>query len=126
MIAEDASVRSMTVRHEKAVGTDDGLFTILGPEMYGGEFADHGAVSNLDVRNGTFLILQVLRLHANKGIRKYLTVLTDCGVTIHDGALTNGGSGAELHVSPNCRVRSNLDAITKLGVLIHHRGGMYF
>ena len=126
MVAENHAVRGMAVRHEEAVRTDDGLLAVLRAKVHRGEFADDRTVADLHVRDGALLILEILRLHPDKGIGKDLTVRTDGRVPVKDRTLSDGRAFADLHVRSDGDVRPNLHAFTELCILVHHCGGMYF
>ena len=94
--------------------------------MHRCKLAYHGAVAYLDIRHRSFLVLEILGLHSDQGIREYLALLTDSGMSIDYGTLSNSRTRAELDISPDGRVRTDLDALAQLSSLIHHRGGMHF
>ena len=124
VVAEYHAVRRMAVAHEEAVGPDYGLLSVGRPEMHRRELADHRAIADLDVARGALLVLEVLRLHSDAGVREYLAHRADRGVSVDDRALADNRSVAYLHVAPDVRVGSNLDVRAELRAVFDYRCGM--
>ena len=89
MVAENASVRRMAIGHKETVASDDRLFAICRSEMNGGELANNSPIANFDIAYRPLLILEILCLHADKRVRKYLALLSNSGMAIYNRALTD-------------------------------------
>ena len=94
--------------------------------MYGREFADHRPVADFDVTYGSFLILQILRLHADERIRENLALLADRRVAVDNRALSDRSSVAELYVGADARVSLYNHVLAEHGSVFNNSGRMNF
>ena len=124
MVADHDAMGRMAVRHEEDVVAENRLLAVGRAEMDRRELADHGAVPDLDVADAALLVLEVLRLHADAGVRKDLAVLADGRVAVDDGALLDDRARAELHVGADAGVGADHDVLAELRAGVHDRRGM--
>ena len=125
MVAENDAVRRVAVGHEKAVRPEDGLLAVRSAEVNGGEFANHRAVADLDVADAPLLVLQILRLHADKGVREDLALLPYRRVTVDNRALPDPRAVADFHIAPYVRIGVYLDILAERGAVFNYRRWVY-
>jgi hypothetical protein len=126
VIAENDAVGRVAVSHEKAVAADDGLLAVGGAEMDGGELADHRAVADLNERNASLPVFEILRLHADAGVRVDFASLAYRRVTVDDRALLDNRAVADPDILSDACVGTNFDVGTENGSVCDYGGVMNF
>ena len=126
VVAEYDAVRRVAVAHEQAVGPDYGLLPVGRSEVNGRELADHRAVADLDVGDGTVLVLEVLGLHAYAGIGKYLAHRADRRVAVDYRALPDDRAVTQLDIFANMGVRADLHVGAERRAVFDYRCWMDF
>ena len=125
VVAQNDPVRSVAVAHEEAVRADHRLLAVRSPEVDCREFAYDRPVADLDVACGALLVLEVLGLHADAGVREDLALLADRGVAVDDGPLADRRAVADAHRAADMGVRAYLDVRAERRAVFDYRCWMY-
>src|SRR5579862_6343285 len=124
MVADDAVVRDVRVRHHQRVTANLGDHpAAFGAAVDGGELANHIIVANFDDRRFA-LEFQVLRLRAYRGELPDAIAFANRGVTLDHRARTDHRARSNFNVRSDHRTRADFDARVERGALVDDRRRM--
>ena len=126
MITENDAMSGMTIAHEQTVVADSREFAVRSSKMNRREFANHGTITNLDIADRPVLIFEVLRLHADTGIWKYLAHRTNIRVPVDDRTLFNHSTITNSGIPANMRIRPDFNIGTDYGAIFDNCRRMNF
>ena len=124
MVAKHDTMRRMAIGHEEDIVAENRLLSVRSSQVNRRKLTNDRAVPNLDIGDTPVLVLKILRLHSNAGIRKNLALLANRCVAADDGALLHNRACADLDIRADAGIRADFDALTELGVLVDDCGRM--